>query len=511
MAQSNEVTISAVLIVKDEEAVLEACLESVQWCDEVVVYDTGSTDGTLEIARRLATTVVEGFWDADFGAARNRALAHATSEWVLILDADEVLDADPATLRRHIGRRGVKRHIVQIRERGVKSDDAITPSIRIFERETHQYVGALHEQVASLTGVGSGMAALDGVTLWHSGYTDAVIERKQKRRRNVEISRAGLDAAVAEGKDAAFIAGCQADLARSLFLDQQIEEALVLAHRVDDEGRADPAVMLQLAASVSRTAGLLEDRDLEDHWLEVWQRNAEGSALPWAARVRAMVTRGDAQGALDALDHIPTTSVDDFGQRFDRSTLVDSEVWAHAQVGAKRRAVRVALEAVAKGVPAWSPVRLMRFVGPDGVRTVLGGVKDADWSGWALRCVVEAAEPEALEFLRVMAQVRPDSLAAPYSAAQLGKRLTLEEATEWSVMLRRLGAPELCPLVAIATDETAEPRPRALAGALAWDVFQEERALEGLQAALALVSAEDEPELLVALDIVAPGLVSSAA
>ncbi|WP_028048005.1 glycosyltransferase family 2 protein [Cellulomonas sp. URHE0023] len=510
MAPSTQPTVSAVLIVKDEEAVLEACLESVQWCDEVVVYDTGSTDGTLEIARRLATTVVEGFWDADFGAARNRALTHATSQWVLILDADEVLDADPVALHQHIGRHGAQRYIVQVRDIGLSGEDAVAPSIRIFERETHEYVGALHEQVMPLAGASS-VAALDDVIVWHSGYTDDVMERKQKRQRNVEIARAGLDAAVAAGKDAGVVAGCQVDLVCSLVLARHLDEAVTLARRVEDGGFAAPVVMAVLAKCVASAASLLGDRDLEDHWLEVWRRAAAGSALPWAARVRAMVARGDARGALDALDHIPTTSVDDFGQRFDRTELVDCEVWAHAQAGARDRALQVALAAVAHGVPAWSPVRLMACLGPDGVRTVLGSVTDHDWVDWAARCVLEAAAPESLQFLRVMAQMRPDDLAAPVSAAQLGPYLTLEDATEWSLMLRRLGAAELCPVVAIATDETAEPRPRALAGALGWDLFGDERALHGLQSALAVVPAEDEPELLAALDVVAPGLVSPAA
>ena len=133
MAQNKQPTVSAVLIVKDEEDVLEASLESVQWCDEIVVYDTGSTDGTLDIARRLATTVVEGYWDADFGAARNRALEHATGEWVLTIDADEVLDADPVSLRRHIGWGGAKRHIVEVRDIGstqAERDHAVDPGLR---------------------------------------------------------------------------------------------------------------------------------------------------------------------------------------------------------------------------------------------------------------------------------------------------------------------------------------------------------------------------------------------
>lgn len=98
----DRVTLSAVLIVKDEEEVLERCLSSVAWADEIVVYDTGSTDRTVEIARRFTETVVEGYWDEDFGAARNRALAHATSDWIMVVDADEVMVGDPESVLRRL-------------------------------------------------------------------------------------------------------------------------------------------------------------------------------------------------------------------------------------------------------------------------------------------------------------------------------------------------------------------------------------------------------------------------
>ena len=80
--------LSVVLIVKDEAARLEACLASVAWADEIIVVDSGSTDGTLEIARRFTGKVVSAEWTG-FGALKNKALDLATRDWVLSLDADE--------------------------------------------------------------------------------------------------------------------------------------------------------------------------------------------------------------------------------------------------------------------------------------------------------------------------------------------------------------------------------------------------------------------------------------
>jgi glycosyl transferase family 2 len=81
-------TITACLIVQDEEARLPAALDSVAFCDEVVVVDGGSTDRTVEVAREAGAKVIENPWPG-YGAQRNVALDHATSDWVLEIDADE--------------------------------------------------------------------------------------------------------------------------------------------------------------------------------------------------------------------------------------------------------------------------------------------------------------------------------------------------------------------------------------------------------------------------------------
>ena len=84
--------INLVMIVKNEERSLEQCLEQARGLvDEIVIADTGSTDRSVEIARKYGAKVWEYEWKDDFAAARNFALRHSDAEWNLILDADEYL------------------------------------------------------------------------------------------------------------------------------------------------------------------------------------------------------------------------------------------------------------------------------------------------------------------------------------------------------------------------------------------------------------------------------------
>lgn len=87
-------TLSLALIVKDEALTLPHCLGSVRGlADQVVVVDTGSRDGTPDLARTLGAEVHAWPWNDDFAAARNASLAACRGDWVLILDADEAIDA----------------------------------------------------------------------------------------------------------------------------------------------------------------------------------------------------------------------------------------------------------------------------------------------------------------------------------------------------------------------------------------------------------------------------------
>jgi glycosyltransferase involved in cell wall biosynthesis len=85
-------SISVALIVKNEERVLGRCLECLRDAvDEIVIVDTGSEDGTKQIAQRYTEKIYEFTWRQDFGAARQFAFDHATSDWVAWVDADDVV------------------------------------------------------------------------------------------------------------------------------------------------------------------------------------------------------------------------------------------------------------------------------------------------------------------------------------------------------------------------------------------------------------------------------------
>lgn len=94
-AAINRPTLSVILITKNEAELVERCLASVAWADEIVVLDSGSTDATVEICRRHTDKVFVTDWPG-FGLQKNRALDLATGEWVLSIDADEELTPELA-------------------------------------------------------------------------------------------------------------------------------------------------------------------------------------------------------------------------------------------------------------------------------------------------------------------------------------------------------------------------------------------------------------------------------
>lgn len=93
--------IAATLIVRNEERCLARCLDSVApFVDRMVVLDTGSTDGTVAIAKAAGAEVHHLAWPDDFAEARNHVLACADADWNLMLDADEWISAGGEDLRR---------------------------------------------------------------------------------------------------------------------------------------------------------------------------------------------------------------------------------------------------------------------------------------------------------------------------------------------------------------------------------------------------------------------------
>ena len=86
------------MIVKNEEAFLSQCLESIKdVVDEIIIVDTGSTDNTREIARQMGAKVFEFPWTNDFSAPRNESIRQAAGHYILWLDADDRMDPEEIT------------------------------------------------------------------------------------------------------------------------------------------------------------------------------------------------------------------------------------------------------------------------------------------------------------------------------------------------------------------------------------------------------------------------------
>ena len=100
-------TISACMIVKNEEELLPQCLASIKdFVDEIIVVDTGSTDGTVAIAEHFGAKIYHHPWEYDFSKHRNQSLSYATCDWILQIDADEELAAGVGQILRDTLRRG---------------------------------------------------------------------------------------------------------------------------------------------------------------------------------------------------------------------------------------------------------------------------------------------------------------------------------------------------------------------------------------------------------------------
>ena len=80
--------LSVIIITKNEAHNIRRCLESIKWANEIIIVDSGSQDNTVTICREYTDNILETDW-AGYGPQKNRALALATKDWVLSLDADE--------------------------------------------------------------------------------------------------------------------------------------------------------------------------------------------------------------------------------------------------------------------------------------------------------------------------------------------------------------------------------------------------------------------------------------
>lgn len=187
-------TISLCMIAKDEEVFIGKALVSVRdFVDEIIVVDTGSKDRTIEIALSYGAIIKKSIWQKDFSYHRNESIKLATSDWILIMDCDEVLQiGNIKGIREIIDKTGenVKAYNLNIVNIINGKEIAWFKALRIFRNyEGFTFKGPIHEQVlfSIIDKFGEGSICELPLNIFHYGYDEEVQQRKDKRNRNLEI------------------------------------------------------------------------------------------------------------------------------------------------------------------------------------------------------------------------------------------------------------------------------------------------------------------------------------
>lgn len=296
-------TVSACLITKNESSHLPDCLSSLAGqVDEVVVVDTGSTDGTVAIARHAGCRVFTLPWRQDFSEPRNLGLEMARSDWILYVDADERLSCSGAG---SLGSRLMDPTATAARVKfHPKRDMTAYAEYRLFRRDPRiRFSGAMHETM--LPGIVE-VCAQDGtrivdhfeVALFHLGYEG---DQSAKHARNLPL----LEKAIADDPLRVYL---RYHLGMTLFALGRTDEAeapLVKGMenaglaRVSGGARAEGSMCAQVLSAIrlerGETDGALE---AVETGLALY---ADNLALRWM-KARCLVALELRRAAIDALE-----------------------------------------------------------------------------------------------------------------------------------------------------------------------------------------------------------------
>lgn len=189
MSEKKRCLLSVAMIMKNEEHNLDRALGSIKpYVDEIIVVDTGSTDNSVEIAKKYTDKIYFHEWKDDFSEARNYSLQFPTCEWVLIFDADEEVKEDFAGIREFLEKLPDDVNTVYLPTLSYLDWDLkkteIASTARIFRNGTVRYENIVHNQP-----IYKGKVVEAPFTIYHYGYiwTRKLQKKKYERTRNLII------------------------------------------------------------------------------------------------------------------------------------------------------------------------------------------------------------------------------------------------------------------------------------------------------------------------------------
>lgn len=214
MGKAGALKISACYIAKNEAENLAKSIKSLKnQVNEIVVVDTGSTDNTIVVARRLGARVYSFPWQDDFSKARNFALSKAKGEWLVLLDADEYFTAKTAGNIRQVIRQAQQADGLLIQMVNYDVDKAEIQDyfyqLRIVcNQQGLHYEGKIHEELKLSDGKSMKFFRIppEMLEIYHTGYASSV--SRQKLERNLRLLQQALDNGKSEADLARYFCDC---------------------------------------------------------------------------------------------------------------------------------------------------------------------------------------------------------------------------------------------------------------------------------------------------------------
>lgn len=191
--------VSLCMIVRDNEAIIEACLTSIRpWVDEMIVVDTGSLDQTAEICHRLGAHVFEFPWCDDFSAARNESIRHATGDWIFWMDSDDVMDPIQGERLQKLVRSNHKPqchgYVLQVHCLSEAAGQAtVVDHVKLFRnRSDLRFEHRIHEQILPAIRRAHGTVEFTDIHVVHHGSRQSPEQHRRKLERDFRILRLDL-------------------------------------------------------------------------------------------------------------------------------------------------------------------------------------------------------------------------------------------------------------------------------------------------------------------------------
>jgi tetratricopeptide (TPR) repeat protein len=302
--------VSAAMIVRNEEAVLEECLRSIRdEVDEIVITDTGSTDRSREIAAAFGARVLDRLWDDDFSAARNHSLEAATGDFILYIDADERLDAT---------RGGILHRTIEQAPRSAAFLLRLQPRVgftaylegRLFRRDSRvRFTGRIHEQIwpgidvlCAAENLSVGRCA---ARILHVGYEGNL---SHKHRRNLPL----LERAVTENPERVY---CWWHLGETLAALGRREEAEPTLRKAIQVASRSKKTAERFEASLAYQSLARIAFDADEDALPIIEKGLAALPEDYALqfmKARALINLHSHEAALGTLDRLIAENSTDF-------------------------------------------------------------------------------------------------------------------------------------------------------------------------------------------------------